>query len=368
MPKLSLVIADSDVSYIRGLSGYINSNHSTAFQVSCFTKAESFIGYMEQQSEADVLLISPDFYDLSMRYENFRLKLILSTGALSQEYEGFQTINKYGTGEKLLSEVVHLYSKFNPSELRFPAYSKNTKFVGVYSPAGGAGKTTIASALSIQCNELGMRSFYMNLESIQSTGVFFNLNNKRNLSYVFYYLKEKSNNLSFKMDGIKSTEACNGVEYFNPPESPMEYEEISVDELKQLVEGIKEMGCYDIVFIDMSSTFDKKNYKIMNLCDQVILVVLEEPISLYKNKMLLNELVKLSEADKGCVSEKFITVINKYRGRCGEGIESIVEHIPAEMSIPEYSRAFIREDGKVSIDDEDFRKAINRLIGIISDK
>lgn len=368
MAKLNLVIADLDEWYARGLSNYISANHSTAFLVSCFTKPDLLTRHLKKLPLADVLLISPDFYDISIGYPGIKLKVMLSTGALSQEYPDFQVLSKYNTGEKLLSEVVHLYSKLNPTELRLSPYSKNAEIIGVYSTAGGTGKTTIASALSMECNLLGMRSFYLNLESIQSTGMFFTLNGKRNLSYIFYYLKEKSKNLPFLMDGIKSTDVDYGVQYFNPPESPLEYEELNLDELEQLIGGIKGMGCYDFVFIDMSNTFDMKNYKIMELCDRIVMVTLQEPISMHKYKILRNELVKLSDTDRDSVSDKFITVINRYKNNDCESVEYSIDANAAIVRIPEYSRALINEGGRLVIDDEGFRKAISQLMKEISGK
>jgi cellulose biosynthesis protein BcsQ len=364
MAKLNIVIAECDVNYARGLLEYINSNHFSSFMASCFTKLDSFAAYFEKQPPVDILIISPDFYDISVEGLEVKLKIILSDGVLKREYPGYQVVNKYNTGDKLIGEVLYLYSKTNNQEIRLTSGSKNTEFVGVYSPAGGTGKSTIAAALATQCIELGIRSFYLNLESIQSTGVFFNSYNKRNLSYVFYYLKEKCRNLSFKMDGIKCTE--DGVEYFNPPESPMEYEEINPEELEQLLKGIKDMGCYDYVFIDMYSNFDLKNYKIMELCDRIVLVSLYEPIASHKRKILFNELAKLCDRDKGSISDKFIIVINKHKGRNDEDIENLEENIPAAVRIPEFSNTLIREDGRIFNDDDNFRRAINRIIDIIS--
>jgi cellulose biosynthesis protein BcsQ len=368
LAKLNLIIADLDEKYIRGLSDYISANHSTAFLVSCFTKPDPLVRHLKQQSHTDVLLISPDFYDIVIGYPSIKLKVILSTGILSREYPDFQVLCKYNTGEKLLGEVVHLYSKLNPSESRLSSYSKNAEIIGVYSTVGGAGKTTIASALSMECTELGMTSFYLNLESIQSTGVFFNINGKRNLSYIFYYLKEKRKNLSFLMDGIKSTDADNSVQYFSPPESPLEYEELDSDEMEQLIRGIKEMGCYDFVFIDMSNTFDKKNLKIMEVCDRIILVTLQGPIAMHKNRILHNELVKLSDTDRDSISDKFITVINRNTNNDYESFECPTDAAPPFLRIPEYSRAIINEGGTMIIDDEGFRKAISQLMEEISDK
>jgi cellulose biosynthesis protein BcsQ len=364
--RLNLVIADFDERYLRGLSEYINTNHSSAFMASCFTKIGYFIDYMEGQPPVDVLIISPDFYDISAAYSHIKLRVMLSTGVLSREYPGFQLISKYSTGEKLVCEVVHLYSQLNPFETRLPNHSKNTKFIGVYSPAGGTGKTTIAAALSIQCAEQGMEAFYLNLESIQSTEVFFHSSNKRNLSYVFYYLKEMSSNLSFKMDGIKNTE--DGVQYFSSPESPMEYDEINPVELERLIKGIKDMRCYDYVFIDMSNTFDMKNYKILNLCNHILMVTLHEPIALYKSRVMFNELVKLSVSDKNNVSDKIIIVINRYKDKSGEGADIYIEEYPVAVKLPEYSRTLIKEDGRVAVDDDDFTRGINQLISMVRGK
>ena len=78
MARLNLVIADCDESYARGLFEYINSNHSSSFMVSCFTKLDSFAGYFEKQPPTDILAISSDFYDISVEYPNIKLKVILS--------------------------------------------------------------------------------------------------------------------------------------------------------------------------------------------------------------------------------------------------------------------------------------------------
>ena len=138
----------------------------------------------------------------------------------------------------------------------------------------------------------------------------------------------------FKMDGIKCTE--DGVEYFNPPESPMEYEEINPEELEQLLKGIKDMGCYDYVFIDMYSNFDLKNYKIMELCDRIVLVSLYEPIASHKRKILFNELAKLCDRDKGSISDKFIIVINKHKGRMMKILKTLKRIFPQPLGFPSF--------------------------------
>lgn len=368
MGKLNLVIADLDERYARGLSDYINTHHSTAFLVSCFTRTDALARYLKQLHQADILLISPDFYDMSPGLPKVKLKVLLSEGALHKEYPDYQILSKYNTGEKLLCDVVHLYSKLYPFEQRLSPYSKTAEVVGVYSTSGGSGKTTIAAALSTGCTSMGLRAFYLNLESIQSTGIFFAPVGKRNLSYIFYYLKEKSKNLSFRMEGIKSIDAKSGVQFFNPPESPLEYEELTPEELEQLIQGVKEMGSHDFIFIDMPSAFDSKNHRLMDLCDRIVLVTLQEPVAGYKDKILRNELIKLSNEDSRNISDKFITVINRYKGENCEELGHPEQYSDAAVKLPEYTSTFIDEEGRLVINDEGFRRSIHKLIRELSGK
>lgn len=368
MAKLNLVIADIDEAYVRGLSAYLNSYHLPAFTVSCFTKHDAFTSYIGRQPTVDVLLAGPEFYDISAGYPNIKLRVMLSSSPMNEGYPGFQAINRFSTGEKLIGEVVHLYSRLNPQDIGFSPGLKDTGLIGVYSASGGAGKTTIAAALAIQCSELGMKAFYLNLEAINSTAMFFNADSKRNLSYIFYYIKEKSSNLSFRMEGVKSTDSDSRVDFFSPPESPMEYEELDPGESERLLQGLKAMNSYDYIFIDMSCALDMKNHKIMNLCDRIVLVELPERMSHIKKEMLLKELVKLDSGSAKLISEKLVGVMNRYKGKAADVHGDSQEYGNVSIRIPEYPRTLLKEDGRAAIDDEDFWKAVNQLLKLLSGK
>lgn len=359
LAKVNLIIADIDEAYVRGLVSYVNLHHFHTFNVSCFTKHDAYISYMEHKPSVDVLLAGPEFYDLSVSHSNIRLRVMLSSRPVDEEQPELQLINRFYTGEKLIGELVHMYSKLDPSDIGFSSDRKDTRFIGVYSPSGGAGKTTIAAALAMQCRELGMKAFYLNLEGISSMAMFFNPCSKRSLSYVFYYLKERSSNLSFRMEGIKITDPDNGVDYFSPPESPMEYEELEPDELTELLQGIRGMNCYDYIFIDMPCTFDEKNLRIMGICDRILLIEIPEQASRIKKEILMKELARQASGCDAMISERLVQVMNRCNGIGTDGIG---------YRIPEYSRTLLKEDGCVAIDDEDFRKAVNQLMKILMNK
>jgi len=368
LSKVDLVIADIDEAYVRGLVSYVNLYHSTTFNVSCFTKQDAYLSYMEQQPSVDVLLAGPEFYEIPAVLSNIRQRVMLSQGPLHEEPQGRPVINRFNTGEKLIGELVHIYSRLDPEETGFSNDQRDTSFIGVYSPSGGAGKTTIATSLAIQCRELGMKAFYLNLEAVSSTAMFFKPGSSRSLSYVFYYLKEKSNNLPFRMEGIKITDPESGVDYFSPPESPMEYEELEPDELAALLQGIRGMNSYDYVFIDMPSVIDKKSLKILGLCDRVILLELQEQASHIKKEILLKELARHTSGSAATITERLVGAINRYKGSASDESGYVERNNCIHHRIPEYSRTLLKEDGRLSIDDEAFRKAVNQLLKILSNK
>jgi MinD-like ATPase involved in chromosome partitioning or flagellar assembly len=61
--------------------------------------------------------------------------------------------------------------------------------ISVVSPAGGTGKSSIAAGCSILCAGRGMRAFYMDLEDIPSTEMFFHGDSRQSFSNVIYQLK-----------------------------------------------------------------------------------------------------------------------------------------------------------------------------------
>ncbi|MGE5678936.1 MAG: AAA family ATPase [Pseudomonadota bacterium] len=368
LSRLNLVIADADEAYTRGLSEYISSFHSSAFSVSCFTRDDAFCEVMKKKPPADILLVSPEFYEISAGYDCIRLRLLLSDGSLEQEYQGFQPIDKFNTGEKLLSEIMHLYSAVDSVKAKSPGQSKTARIISLYSPAGGAGKTTIAVSMAVQSSDKDKRTFYLSLESVQSTGTFFDTNSTRNLSYVFYYLKEKSGNFPMRLEGIKLRDSGSGVDYFSPPENLHEYGEIDADDLEKLINGIKCMGCYDYIIIDMPCAFDKKSQRVFSLCDHIIMVITEEPVSIHKYGLMQKELERLESSGQDNIAAKLVTVINRYKDTSSGipmGQTGVADCV---YPVPEYGRAIIKENGKLAVDDDGFRKAIDSLLEAISGK
>lgn len=312
MSKIHLIIADRDEAYVDGIANYIVNNYSHRFQVSSFTEKEYLLNYLSSnKKEVDILLICHEWYIDSISKDEIGTTIILSGGMLTNEVIDCEVINKYQRGDKLVSSILNCFAEVNPNKYYISDKDKKTKVIAVYSPIGGAGKTSIAVGCSIKSAEDGKSVFYLNLENIQSTSYFFDCENSQSISNILYYIKEKKKNITLKIEGIRCIDPQYDIHYFSPPDSYIDLDEMSVDEMQYLLDKLKMSKDYDEIFIDMSSTLDEKNVSVLNASDQIILVLGQDDVAMTKINSFMNELNVFSKRNCLDISDKMIVVLNK---------------------------------------------------------
>ncbi|NSW91269.1 MAG: AAA family ATPase [Firmicutes bacterium] len=359
MLRLSLTIADKDKAYVESLVGFLMDKHPHKFQVNFFTNEEYLRDFLSKNVEkTGILLITPDFYDnlKSNAWESnipeYKIRmpvLILLTDNESLSAScTLNTVYKYQHGDKLVSDIIRIYeSQCKNMELPLKDVEKRgleginkTKVISVYSPAGGAGKTTIAVNACIQCAREGMRVFYLNFENISSEPCFFNCNFKdgscENFSSIIFAIKEKDKNLHVKIEGIKFSDAAYNIHYIPPSDSALEMEEMLPDEVKYLLHQITLTGYYDIIFVDLNSSLNEKNMAVMEESDEVILIHAPDLVSKQKVISFYKEL-QIYRQKKGLnLHDKIVLAVNKYDDSIPKEIKDDIDEICTIMGITQY--------------------------------
>ncbi|TYQ16065.1 UNVERIFIED_CONTAM: Mrp family chromosome partitioning ATPase [Acetivibrio alkalicellulosi] len=324
MGRITLVIADTDEEYVERIVNYLMSEHSHKFQVNSFTKQEILINYLNDTTKkVDVLLISPSMMSNSIPENKAEVIILLTSGNIASNSKDYECVNKYQHAERFVSNILDIFSEKNSNEIYLASGSKQAKVIAVYSPVGGVGKTTVAVSASIQYALKGFSVFYLNLESIQSTPLFFNCDSVQNLSKVLFYLKENNKNPGIKIEGAKLIDEETNIHYFTPPDSALEMEEITGEELKRLISHLKMSGCYDFIFVDMSSNFDHENISILECCNEVLLVFSQDRLSEIKASLLNKEFKILNAKNSLDITNKAKVVVNKWDGQSDFKIESL---------------------------------------------
>jgi cellulose biosynthesis protein BcsQ len=317
MYKLRLVICDKDQVYIDNVTDFIYSKHKNKFYIKSFTNEKSLYEHIDKTDGIDILLITPSFYKEDIDIKKVVAPIILSTGILPKEIKNFEIISKYQTGSNLVNTILNIFSEKSNFDICAEEGSKNTKIVTFFSPRGGAGTSTLAVATALQCAQNHMNTFYLNLESFSSSRAFFNsIENGQNLSSILFFLKEKSKNLSLKIETSKLIDDVSGVHYFLPPENSFDIKDMVVDEMERLIDEMKAMACYDVIIADISSELNDINILLMQKSNYLFYILSYDKVSKLKfEKMLksfefLNKRKGLDFVNKGEVILNKCTSLN----------------------------------------------------------
>ena len=140
---------------------------------------------------------------------------------------------------------------------------------------------------------------------------------------MLYHLKEKSENFIMKMEGARCIDSRFNVHYFLPVDNSLEIEEMLPCESEFLLKQFKLMGYYDVVFVDMSSAFGLSNIKILEVCDEILLVLLEDNISISRAKIFAGELDMLSKGKNLLLEDKMNIILNRYEADTSSGTQDV---------------------------------------------
>ena len=136
-------------------------------------------------------------------------------------------MNKYGNADEIAQKLKDIYADEYSENIRtVPEFAgRKSLVVPLYSPEGGSGKTTIATALSIMYDEMGRKPFYLNLEKYYSPRKIFNPASVRGLSDILFHMRTGDSEIRSKINSYKITDPYYGIYYLSPVATPIDLEE-----------------------------------------------------------------------------------------------------------------------------------------------
>lgn len=336
MGRLSLVIADLDRDYLSKLERFLMVNYPQRFDIFSFSSHGKLAEFLNSPEKRDILLINSILFKRELNLKNVEAVILLKGDDLETIPEGTEAVNKYQHAEVLVTDILRLYAARSRKGVTVQGRSI-TRAVCVHSPAGGTGKSSIAAGCSILCVRKGLKAFYLNLEDIPSTSMFFHGESSQSLSNVIYHLKGKSGSLGLKLEGAKCCDPDTGTYFFAPPESVLEMEELTADDVSRLIAELKASGLYDVVFIDMSSGLGQRNAAILRNCDTILMLHAARDGNTVKTRALQNGLELLEHKFGSSLKEKLVTVVNLYGKKAfNSEIKSYLNN--PDVEIPEFTQ------------------------------
>lgn len=305
--NIKIAIADNNIEYAQKVFDVLTKDDR--FTAALFTGVDSLAEALRTR-RYDIVL-----FDKSMIVSELKLIplpiLIVDdedTDGLEQ-FASFSKINKFQRISRIINCTLELYSEIAP-EIAMNDSGK-VRVSAVYSPIGGSGKTTIACAAAKVFGYCGKKALYISFEQFPSSEIIFDDNDGKGIGELFTTLKGNAN-FSLKLQSLIHDN--NGVMVISPFKNARDIEEISTDEITELINRIVSSGICDNLIIDMDSTLSPFNRAVMESANEIFVITTPDNISQLKYNKLLGD-VDFSSKNGDKVRE----IVNKCTGNYNDG-------------------------------------------------
>lgn len=303
---LNIAIADKSEEYIERIASVLGEYDGV--NLSTFTE-ESALEEALVSRNFDVLLFASNVYSGYIKGKKGMLSIMLwdEKSGMDGQFQSYKKIKKFQQISKIYQQVLELYADVC-GDIGTVAGQKKTTIVTVCSPVGGVGKTTLALAAATKYAVQGYRCLYINFETVASDECYLPQKGNKGISEIAAQLGEKIN-FSLKVQGLLQEKRDN-LFYLNHFDSPNDMYELTIDEIKELLEVFEQSGYFDIMVIDMEGCTDKKAMTVFEKSDRIILVEKADKIAENKLRIFLGQAHIVNTYGK-----KMYIIQNFYRGR-----------------------------------------------------
>lgn len=308
MEKIYIAVADSDEFYLKQLANCIFASPQP-FEVFTFSRQDSLERFLRQdRSSVDILLISEEMRCSVCDSCSAGTKILLSES--EEETEGYGAVKKYQKTASLLSEVMLLYGKNAGKLNRLMKDGRETCLLGLWSPAGGSGKTTLALLLARQLGLMRRSVFYLNCERVDSTRGLLVPDAGISVSDLLVAVRSGESGIGLSVLSKMCTPPRLAFSYINPPESSLEYNEVTAEQQAVILEELE--GRFDFVILDFESELNEEKLEILHLCDHIILPFTPDALGVGKLLRFFDEAALRGEL--ASFSGKILYAANKMAG------------------------------------------------------
>lgn len=307
--RIELYLVDEDTAYLDRLAIYL-IRQKNMFELHAFSSLEKAEDALRAPGlRVDILAVSERMDLEALGRTPAKVKIVLSEQDGGAAPEGYPYLNKFQKTESLVTQMLQAYEKAT-GQIQRSAKAQAARVFGVYSPAGGVGKTTAALLLARALAGRGVRTFYFSAEHIAS----FERNGPQgvSLSNVLLALQEKKSNLELQIRANIVEDGKHGIQMFAAPESTLEWNEVGGDAARRLLEALASMGLAEAVVLDLDGELHAEKTALLGYCDRILVPVSEEDGARRKAEALRREL-ELHAAELSALAGRMVYVQNKAR-------------------------------------------------------
>ncbi|WP_342481244.1 hypothetical protein NST07_06440 [Paenibacillus sp. FSL L8-0340] len=290
-----IVLAVRESQYIEPLLHYLHhSEYGEMLRITAFSRLDTFMEFMKGEELPDAVVGDPIFVEAWLvEGRNTVPWGVLSeagkySGSNAGSLAGGMVIEKYQSLPSLLESILRLG---DVKRMRTASAAKEeTLLLGIVSASGSSGKTTIALNMAKQLGLIGLSVFYLNLESVDSSGLFLRMpqGNASGLELLLYELKANGSEGS-KGNAGKPELGRYAVRHdnlrcdaFRPIGNFKEMLQMTRQDTLDLLELLAGDAGYDVVIVDTGSIEEERAQAVLQRCGILLWALKSDEASMYK--------------------------------------------------------------------------------------
>lgn len=301
MNKPRIIIADTDINIVFPIQLEFIKEFFEKIDLELITDNECFINLFQTPQTVDILIVTERWYSENIRKHNIANVFVMSE-SLKEENSAEQfenVIYKYSSPKEILEQIKGLCRECLKGNI---GNSNKTQVIMVYSAAGGAGKTAIATGMSSYLAKIYKNVLYINASwmhtfqtILDNPTTFYDID-------IYAHLIAPSDNVLYDIKPILRNE---GFTYIPPFKAALMSLGIDFDIYKKIILSAKKTNDYDYIIVDVNSEFNLEAISLMEISDRVVIVMKQDLQSANATNCLMANM-------NGASSDKYIYVCNDY--------------------------------------------------------
>lgn len=313
---MNLVILEEEEEYLLGLSCYLKKKFHNGLQVNSFCSLEKVKEYLEEKKEIDIFLSGILLSDIQEREFGAKQYIYLEDENI-RENNGKLMLYKYQPRDALLKNFFSVCDLKGVTGLNLG--DRKTDFIGIYSPVGRCGKTTMALTMAYMLSR-EKKVIYLSFETWPGFERYLGDYCGMNLSDLIYFIKQGKRNLTDYI--LASVTRLKEFDVIAPVRNSPDIQLVEAKEFQVLLQEIADTNQYDVLILDFGDCF-YRNLSLMKELDRLCMPVLGDEISLSKQMEFYKFLENSEYRD---VKEKIVECkISRKRDEGTESIEALAE-------------------------------------------
>ena len=276
MGKPILAVCDSDQLFTETMTGVFREKKGLPFVIHGFSDCELLKEYLEHDP-VELLLISEGEYERYEEKENVSFMVILRESEDFDE-KGHHCIPKYRSASALYRNVMDLYSA---EDQKIPAIRKTADrpmIFGVYSPVRRCTQTSLALTMGDILSGKGP-CLYLNFEWYSGFEILMGKRFSGNMTDLLYYFQCDRERFPYRFESL--IHKMGDLDYIPPGNSYVDYCGVTREEWMDFMATIFSVGHYTYVVMDLTEQV-MGLFDLMKMCDHIVTICLEDPISTAK--------------------------------------------------------------------------------------